>query len=98
MKSTKTVPRFVKNAICFISVSYRPRGLGMACMAIATITGTQIVKLRMSGDVKIPAPGPAAGEGDAAAIPARIIETPPEKQGQQRAQATPPGEPPTAPP
>jgi hypothetical protein len=42
-------------------------------MTMATMTGTHIVKLRMSGDVKMPAPGTPAGVGVAAAIAASII-------------------------
>jgi hypothetical protein len=45
----------------------------MKFIPIATATGTQIDRLRIRGDVKMPAPGTAAGVGEASAIPARII-------------------------
>jgi hypothetical protein len=49
----------------------------MKFIAMATATGTQIDRLRISGDVKMPAPGTPTGVGEAAAMPARIIGTPP---------------------
>jgi hypothetical protein len=45
----------------------------MKFIPIATATGTHIERLRISGDVKMPAPGTATGVGEASTNPARII-------------------------
>src|ERR1700687_2476645 len=67
---TKTKPRLVKKATCFISWSYRPRGLGNVAIAAATRTGTQIIRLRRSDELKMPPPATliGVGLGDAAWI------------------------------
>ena len=40
-------PRLVKKAICLITVSNLPRGLGSTEITTATATGIQIARLRM---------------------------------------------------
>jgi hypothetical protein len=53
----------VKNAICFISASKRPRGLGSTAITTATNTGAHTMRLRSRDDWKIPEPGTVTGKG-----------------------------------
>jgi hypothetical protein len=60
----KSMPMFVKNAICFINVSKRPRLFGSTAMTAATSTGAHTSRLSSSDDWKMPDPGTVTGNGD----------------------------------